>query len=84
MFIEDVKLQLKDLNYHKDYFINQNVSIKQAYDYMTEKGITGIPVVDDNKKFVGLVTVKTIFKDLINGDFSYLHTSYRGRRSIKS
>ena len=29
MFIEDVKLQLKDLNYHKDYFINQNVSIKQ-------------------------------------------------------
>ena len=76
MFIEDVKLQLKDLNYHKDYFINQNVSIKQAYDYMTEKGITGIPVVDDNKKFVGLVTVKTIFKDLINGDFSYLHTSY--------
>ncbi len=76
IFIEDVKLQLKDLNYHKDYFINQNVSIKQAYDYMTEKGITGIPVVDDNKKFVGLVTVKTIFKDLINGDFSYLHTSY--------
>ena len=76
MFIEDVKLQLKDLNYHNDYFINQNVSIKQAYDYMTEKGITGIPVVDDNKKFVGLVTVKTIFKDLINGDFSYLHTSY--------
>ena len=76
MFIEDVKVQLKDLNYHKDYFINQNVSIKQAYDYMTEKGITGIPVVDDNKRFVGLVTVKTIFKDLINGDFSYLHTSY--------
>ena len=76
MFIEDVKLQLKDLNYHKNYFINQNVSIKEAYDYMIEKGITGIPVVDDNKKFVGLVTVKTIFKDLINGDFGHLHTSY--------
>lgn len=82
MFIEDVKLQLKDLNYHKDYFINQNVSIKQAYDYMTEKGITGIPVVDDNKKFVGLVTVKTIFKDLINGDFGYLHTSYNNILNI--
>ena len=76
MFIEDVKLQLKDLNYHKDYYVNQNISIGEAYQYMTEKGITGIPVVDDNKKFVGLVTAKTIFKDLINGDFGFLHTSY--------
>ncbi len=76
MFIEDVKLQLKDLNYHKDYYVNQNISIGEAYQYMTEKGITGIPVVNDNKKFVGLVTAKTIFKDLINGDFGFLHTSY--------
>ncbi len=76
MLIEDVKLQIKDLNYHQDYYVNQNISIGEAYHYMTEKGITGIPVVDDNKKFVGLVTVKTIFKDLISGDFRKLYTSY--------
>lgn len=74
--IEDVKLQLKDLDYNKDYYVNQNISIGAAYQYMIEKGITGIPVVDDNKKFIGLVTMKTIFKDIINGDFGYLHTSY--------
>lgn len=74
--INDVKLQLKDLNYHKDYYINQSVSIGEAYRYMMDKGITGIPVVDDNKKFVGLVTVKIIAKDLIDGNFNNLYTSY--------
>lgn len=74
--IDDVKLQLKDLNYHKDYYINQNVSIGDAYQYMLDKGITGIPVVDNNKKFLGLVTVKMITKDLIDGNFSKLTSSY--------
>jgi len=74
--LNDVKLQIKDLNYHKDYYLNQNTSIKETYQYMVDKGITGIPVVDDNKKFIGLVTVKTIVKDLIDGNFNYLYTSY--------
>lgn len=77
ILLEDVKLQLKDLDYHKDYYVNQNISIGQAYQYMMDKGITGIPVVDDNKKFIGLVTIKTIVKDLINGDFDRLITSYQ-------
>lgn len=76
ILLEDVKLQLKNLNYHKDYFVNQNVSIKQAYQYILDKGITGVPVVDDNKKFIGLVTVKMIVRELIDGNFSNLNTSY--------
>lgn len=74
--LDDVKLQLKDVNYHKDYFVNQHISIGEAYQYMLDRGITGIPVVDDSKKFVGLVTLKMIAKDLINGNFSSLYTSY--------
>ncbi len=76
VLLEDVKLQLKDLNYHKDYYVNYHTSIEDAYQYMQDKGITGVPVVDNNKKFIGLVTVKNIVKDLINGDFSLLKTSY--------
>lgn len=76
VLINDVKLQLKDLNYHKDYFVNQKISIGEAYQYMLDKGITGVPVVDDNKKFVGLVTIKMITRDLIDGNFSKLNTSY--------
>ncbi|MDD6224602.1 MAG: DRTGG domain-containing protein, partial [bacterium] len=72
----DVKLQLKDLNYHKGMFLNQKCSIKETYDYMINQGITGVPIVDDEKKFVGLVTLKNIVKQLITDDFRKLSTSY--------
>jgi len=41
---------------------------------MQEKGITGIPLVNEKNKFVNLVTVKTIVKNLISGDFEDLKT----------
>jgi len=74
--LADVKLQIKDLNYHKNLFINGKSSIKEAYDYMVNKGITGTPIVDDNQKILGLVTLKNIVKNLINDNFSLLATSY--------
>lgn len=77
LLIDDVKLQLKDLTYHKDYYLNYHSSINDAYNYMLEKGITGIPIVDNNKKFLGLVTLKVIVKDIINGNMNRLNTSYK-------
>ena len=75
-YLNDVKLQIKDINYHKDYYVKNTASIKEVYNYMTEKGITGIPLVDENKKFVNLVTLKIIVNNLISGDFEDLNTSY--------
>lgn len=74
-YLNDVKLQIKDINYHKDYTIDEKVSIKDAYDYMTEKEITGVPIVR-NGKFLNLVTVKMITKHLINNDVKHLETSF--------
>jgi manganese-dependent inorganic pyrophosphatase len=76
-YLNDVKLQIKDVNYHCDYYILETNSIKDAYDYMSEKGITGIPIVDKNRKFVNLVTLKIIVKNLISGNFYNLNTSYK-------
>ncbi len=74
-YLYDVKLQMKDLNYHKGYFVNENASIIDTYNYMVEKNITGVPIVKENNKFSNLVTMKTIFKDLISGDFTKINTS---------
>ena len=74
--LNDVKLQLKDLNYHKGYFLRDTTSIKKTYDYMMERGITGVPLVDENQKFLGLITIKDIAKCLIHGDFDTMDTSY--------
>lgn len=74
-YLNDVKLQIKDLNYHKNYFLNEFTSISDVYNFLIEKNITGIPIVDNNNKFIGLVTIKTIFKELISGDQTLLNTS---------
>lgn len=74
-YLNDVKLQIKDVNYHKEYTIDEKVSIKDAYDYMTEKEITGVPIIRNNK-FLNLVTVKMITKHLINNDVKFLETSF--------
>lgn len=77
ILIEDVKLQLKDINYHKDYFLNYHSSINDAYNYMLEKGITGVPIVDDRGKFISLITLKMMIKDIISGNIYRLNTSYK-------
>ena len=75
-YLEDVKLQIKDLNYYKKCYVNQNASLGKTYEYMNDKNITGVPIVDNNNKFIGLLTSKMIGHELINGNFTKLNTSY--------
>ncbi len=75
LYLNDVKLQIKDLSYHKNCYLNEHTSISDVYKYMHDKNITGVPIVNDNKKFMGLVTVKTIFKELFKIDQTLLNTS---------
>jgi len=75
-YLNDVKLQIKDVKYHKNCVGDQHNSVYDSYNYMTNKGITGLPIVDNNKKFIGMVSIKGIAKELINGNFDYLKTSY--------
>lgn len=75
-FLNDVKLKIEDVNYYKECFVSQNESIKNTYEYIKEKNITGVPIVDLNRKLLGLVTVKMIGNELISGDFTHLKTSY--------
>ena len=75
-YLNDVKLQLKDLNYHRNYFLNENTSVSDVYNFLMDKNITGIPIVDSNNKFKGLVTLKTIIKELLNSDQTLINTSF--------
>lgn len=75
-YLDDVKLQIKDIKYHKGCFLNGDSSINKTYKYMMDNNITGVPLVDDEGKFKGLLTTKMIGRELINGNFNYLNTSY--------
>ena len=76
IYLDDVKLQIKDVNYHKDCFVNRTTSIKDTYQYMEEKGITGVPVVDIENNFLGLITLKMIARNMMHKNANTLKTSY--------
>lgn len=74
--LEDVKVKIKDITYHKDYYIKENSSIFDTYHSMNDKNITGIPLVDSNKKFVGYVSLKEIARAMIDDTTNYLDTTF--------
>lgn len=74
--LEDVKIQIKDLEYYKDCYIKEETSIYDAYNYMTNKNITGVPVVDKDRLLIGILTIKMIASVLITDDFNKLNTNY--------
>lgn len=67
-FLNDTKLQIKDINYHKGCVIKEDETILNTYKYMINKNVTGIPLIDKNKKFSGLVTSTMICRNVIDGN----------------
>lgn len=65
-YLDNVKLQLKDINYYHDCYVNQYKSLEYTYNYLIENQITGVPVVDDNNKLLGIVTIKDLMYKVKN------------------
>ncbi len=75
-YLNDVKLQLRDIDYHKGFFIKETDSILHAYQAMLDDNLTGIPVVKEDNTFYGLITIKDLSRILINDNIDTLYTSY--------
>ena len=75
-YLDNVKLQIRDIDYHKNYFMKDTDSIKKVYDFLLKKSITGLPIVDDDHNFVGLITLKMILNRLFGGNLRKINTSY--------
>ncbi len=75
-YLNDVKLQIRDIIYHKDLFQLDTSSIEDIYDYMNQNNTTGVPIIDKNKKFINIVTAKMVLREFFKSDENNLHTSY--------
>ncbi len=76
-YLNDTKLRIKDLNYRHNYYINENASIEDTYNYMLNKNTTGVPIVDSNKKFLNIITSKDILNKSLGLNDAELYTSYQ-------
>lgn len=64
------------MDYRKNCFINEYSSIMETYEFMMKNNTTGVPIVDNDKKFISIVTAKDILnKSIFSNDVSLI-TSY--------
>lgn len=75
-FLNDVKVQVKNMNYNREAMVEEHVSIYEGYKFLNQLGVTGFPLVNKQRKLTGYVNVKQISRYLIEGDINYLNTSY--------
>lgn len=77
MFLNDIRLKIKDLDYSKKYMVTAETSIYESYKKMEKEGISRIPVVDKHKKMLGIATMKDIAKDCLSGNYDKIESNYK-------
>lgn len=75
-YLNDVKVQIKDVNYHKNYIINENQSIYEAFSLMNDNAITGLPLIANDKSFRGYVSLKEIAAEMIHNENLLVDTAF--------
>ena len=74
--LNDVKLQISDINYHKDFKISLKDSVYNAFFKMQENNMSTIPIVSKDGTFEGAFAMKDIAKREILGDNKTLKSNY--------
>lgn len=77
MFLNDIKLKVKDLDYSKGYMVPENTSIYEAYKKMIREEVSKIPVIDKHKRISGIISMKEIAMDCLSGNYSKIESSYK-------
>lgn len=75
-YLNDVKLQVKDTKYIKNYFLNSNQSIYDGYNYMNQFNIGNLPLISEDGTFTGLISMKDIAKYQMKEELNHLNASY--------
>ena len=76
IFLNDINIKIKDLKYTKNYTVREDDSIYESYFRMNRVGISKIPVVDKDKKLLGILSMKDIAKDQFSFNYSFVEASY--------
>lgn len=75
-YLNDTKVRIKDIKYNKKAIAHEDDSIYETFYHMQKEGVTAVPLVDEEKKLTGFVTLKEIAKFLISGDKERVDTTY--------
>ena len=57
-YLNDTKLQIKDVNYNKGCCLFEDSTLDELYNYMIEHGVSAVPVCSKQGKYRGIITIK--------------------------
>ena len=82
MFLNDVKMKVSDLDYYHDFYINDNSSIYDAFLKMRSLEVSKVPVVDKNKKLLGMISMTSISRRIISDNNMVIDAIYKDIVSV--
>ena len=81
-YLNDVRVQIKDVNYHKNFIIDENKTIFEAFQMMNVNAITGLPLVDNSGKFKGYVSLNEVASEMIYNENLHIDTIFENLTNI--
>ena len=76
LYLNDTKLQVSDLKYKKNCFLYDTNTLNELYLFMQKEEVSGVPISDHAKRFLGIVTMKDLLKIIIDPHYDLLDTRY--------
>lgn len=76
LYLNDTKLQVSDLKYRKDCYLYDFNTLNDLYDFMQKEGVSGVPICDKDKKYLGIVRMKDLLNITIDPNYDLLDTTY--------
>ena len=64
--VETLRLSVEDLNFDRVAPVSPDISLRMALNIMKKDNINSLPVVDDEEKLLGIVTVSDIIQNYID------------------
>ncbi len=75
-FLNDVKLQIKDVKYQKDTYVTEDDSILNVLKFMETNNLNTIPVVESaTQQLQGVINLNHLLQFLINSNFRHIKTT---------
>ena len=65
MFVETVRQSVADINFDKVNAISSDNSIRMALNIMRDNNINSLPVIDDEEKLIGVITLSDLFSNYL-------------------
>jgi manganese-dependent inorganic pyrophosphatase len=65
-YLEDIGTQVKDMDIHKTQGARSDISVKEAFNLMTENGAVTLPITDEENNLEGLITIGDIARSYMD------------------